>query len=310
MVSLENTLAKQNNHGVTKMRLESCQLFAQLLEGYVDEASTSISLISGQPGGKEVIQKLHQDMKLAHDQDYRQVEKISWSDLKDSYRGAWVIIQGTKGTGAIKARGGNTGSYEAVASAGGEVKSATDSRGGNIIDFLKGEIGKLQKFYVGKNTTAVQDKQKKRADAQRGADTTEINNEVLVKKFKPLWAKAIQTAMADIKGHVTNMIKNDAFEKAKKKLERIEKLQNGLEALENGTGDSPDFISAAVNTAVLMAASHYYPETTGNITRSYGSGYSSQFPEGPRQLLKDISGGDTKKIGAILTFFKRALISG
>jgi hypothetical protein len=61
-----------------------------------------------------------------------------------------------------------------------------------------------------------------------------------------------------------------------------------------------------------MTASHYYPETTGNLDRSrYGSsGVSAQFNEGPAQLLKDIAGGDQKKLGTVLSFFKRSLISG
>ena len=292
------------------MRIETCQLFAQLCEGFVNEASTSMSLISKHPGGKEVIAKLHKDMKLAHDIDYRPVEKISWSELKDSYRGAWVIIQGTTGTGAIKASGGNTGDYFAVASKGGETRSMNDGRGGNVIDFLKGEIGSLRKFYVGKNTTAVNDKQKKRADQKQGV-SGEVSQETLVKKFKPLWAKAITAAIADIKGHVANQIKNDAFEKAKKKLNHIESLQNGLEALEAGNSDTPGFVNSAINSAVLMAASHYYPDTTGNIERSrYGGGLNAQFSEGPKKLLSDITNGDQKKLGTILAFFKRSLISG
>jgi len=184
-----------------------------------------------------------------------------------------------------------------------------DSRGGNVIDFLKGEIGGLRKFYVGKNTTAVGDKQKKRTDAKVGTDTT-ISKEKLIKKFKPLWAKAITAAIADIKGHVANQIKNDAFEKAKRKLDHIEALQNGLEAIEAGSGEVPQFIESAVNTAILMAAAHYYPEQTGDITKSYGRSYSSANAEGPQQLLKDISEGDTAKLGTILSFFKRTLISG
>ena len=59
-----------------------------------------------------------------------------------------------------------------------------------------------------------------------------------------------------------------------------------------------------------MAASHHYPEKTGSITRSYGSGYNAQFAEGPQQLLKDISAGDQQKLGTVLGFFKRTLISG
>jgi hypothetical protein len=298
-----------NKAGVIKMRIESYQVFAQLLEGYVNEASTTMSLIANNPGGKEVVQKLHKDMQLAHDIGYRPVDKISWSELKDSYRGAWVIIQGTKGTGAIRAR---NSSYEAVASTGGETRSVSDGRGGNIIDFLKGEIGKLNKYYVAPNTTAVADKQKKRRDAQKGAGGTEVTQGTLVAKFKPLWARAITASIADIKGHISNMIKNDAFEKAKKKLNRIETLQNGLEQLEAGNSDTPGFLSSAINSAVLMTASHYYPETTGTLDGSrYGSqGVSAQFSEGPAQLLKDIAGGDQKKLGTVLSFFKRSLISG
>ena len=288
------------------MQAKSYQIFAQLLEGYVDEASTSLSLISGNPGGNEVITKLHKEMKLAHDQDYRQVDKISWSELKDSYRGAWVIIQGAKGTGAIRARSGN---YEAVASTGGEVRVVKDGRGGNVLDFLKGEIGKLQKFYVGKNTSAVDDKQRKRQDSQSGM-SQEINQETLMKKFKPLWARAITAAVADIKGHIANQIKNDAFEKAKKKLSQVESLQNALESLESGSSDVPGSVKGAINIAVLMAASHHYPDQTGTIGRGYGSNYSAQHSEGTQQLLKDISAGDQKKLGTVLGFFKRALITG
>ena len=290
------------------MRTESYQIFAQLLEGYVNEASTSMSLIASQPGGKEVVQKLHKDMQLAHDIGYKPVDKISWSELKDSYKGAWVIIQGTKGTGAIRAKGGN---YEAVASTGGETRSVSDGRGGNIIDFLKGEIGKLNKFYVGKNTSAVPDKRKERAAQQAGVGGAEVTQATLVVKFKPLWARAITASIADVKGHIANMIKNDAFEKAKKKLNHIEALQNGLEQLEAGDKDTPGFVNSAINSAVLMTAAHYYPETTGNIERSrYGGGVSAQFNEGPAQLLKDIAAGDQKKLGTVLSFFKRSLISG
>jgi hypothetical protein len=295
----------------TLMSPETFKLFAQFCESYLPEASSAMALIQQHPGGKEVVKKLHQTEQLGHDISYSAIPKISWSDLKDNWRGAWVIIQGDKGTGAIKATGGNTGTYLAVASTGGEPRSVKDSRGGNVIDFLKGEIGGLRKFYVGKNTTAVTDKKKKRAANAAGAGPTIVNNETLVKKFKPLWAKAITAAIADIKGHVANMIKNDAFEKAKRKLNHIETLQSGLESIEAGSLEgTPDFVGRAVQTAVLMAAAHYYPETTGDINRDYGSRYTTTHEEGPRQLLKDISEGDTAKLGTILTFFKRALISG
>lgn len=291
------------------MRTESYQIFAQLLESYVNEASTSMNLIVGKPGGPEVVKTLHKTMKLAHDIGYKPVEKISWSELKDASYGSWVIIQGTSGTGAIRAKGG---SYEALASKGGEVKSKRDDRGGNILDFLKAEIGKLQKFYVGRNTNYVSDKQYSREKRKAGAGTVQtVNKDTLIKKFRPLWVRAITAAIADIKGHVANMIKNDAFDKAKKKINYIESLQSGLESLEVGSEDTPEFINRAVSVAIMMAASHHYPEQTGNIERTrWGDGYTSQFEEGPKLLLKDIANGDTKKLGTVLGFFKRALISG
>ena len=291
------------------MQIASCKIFAQLLESYVNEDSTSMNLIAGQPGGKEVVIYLHKDMQLAHDLGYKQIEKISWSELKD--RASWVIVQGANGTGAIKST--SSGRYDAVASAGGPVETTSDGRGGNVLDFLKSNIGKLQKFYVAANTRSVQDKRKKRGEANKGQGSPAVTQETLVKKFKPLWVRAITASIADIKGHIANQIKNDAFEKAKKKLNHVETLQNGLEFLEAGSGDIPGFLNIAINSAVLMAASHYYPETTGNIERNArygGASYSAQHAEGPKQLLMDISNGDTAKLGTVLNFFKRSLISG
>jgi len=291
------------------MRPQSYQLFSQLLEGYLNEASTSLNLILDNPGGKQVVKHLHTDMGLAHDQDYRQVEKISWSELKDTRRGAWVIIKGTTGTGAIRATA--AGGYEATASSGGPVDSFADGRGGNLLDFLKSKIGKLNKFYVGNNTSTVNDKRKKRKDQQAGTDTTMVSVETLTKKFKPLWVKAITAAIADVKGHIANQIKNDAFDKAAKKLDHVKRLQQSIESLETDS-DTPNSVRAAINVAVLMAASHHYPEQTGAISRSGygGGGYNAERSEGGSQLMKDIAGGDQKKLGTVLTFFKRSLISG
>jgi hypothetical protein len=289
------------------MNLQTCETFAQLLEGFINEASTAMDMVAKDPGGADVVRHLHKTMGLDHALAYQRIDKISWSEIKGRSYGTWVLIKGSKGTGAIKA---GRDDYTAIASSGGEVRTLRDGKGGNILDFLKGEIGKLQGFYTARGTSAVTQKQQKRADAKAGAGPQEVDRDILVKKFKPLWVRAMNSAIADIKGHVANMIKNDAFSKASKKLKYIESLQASLEELEAGNGDTPNYIREAVQTAIYMAASHYYPEQTGNISRGYGGNYSTQFSEGPRQLLKDISGGDTKKLGTVLGFFKRALISG
>lgn len=291
------------------MRPQTIKIFAQLCEA-INEDSTAMNLITGNAGGSQVVKHLHQKLGLGHDLEFKEIPKISWSDLKDSYKGAWVVMRCSGGTAAIKARGGTTGSYEAIVSDGGEIQSKSDSRGGNILDFIKGSVGKPTKFFAAKNTNKVQDVQRQRRDRQDGSGPQKMDTNTLIKKFKPLWAKAISAAIADIKGHVANMIKNDAFDKARKKLDRVEKLQNNIEALEAGSQEAGDLVKMAVHAAVLMAASHYYPDQTGEITRGYSSGYSSQNSEGVTRLLQDLSNGDTAKLGTVLGFFKRTLISG
>ena len=58
-----------------------------------------------------------------------------------------------------------------------------------------------------------------------------------------------------------------------------------------------------------MAASHYYPDQTGEISRAY-NGYTVDNRKGTTLILADISNGDQKKLGTVLAFFKRNLISG
>jgi hypothetical protein len=291
--------------------MNTYQLFANLCESYLPEASSSLDMVKTAPGGPEVIKQLHQKSGLAHDQSYKAVDKIAWSELKDSYRGAWVIILGTNGVGAIRASGGTTGSYEAFTSTGAGVETINDSRGGNVLNFLKGNIGNLKKFYVGANTTAVKDKQQARTKRQQGLAGPQLTRDTLVTKFKPLWVKSMNSALADIKGMVGTMVKNDAYKKAKTKIEALERLENAIDAVESGNAEVPSFINSAVGSAIMMAASHHYPDTTGDITRSrYGGSYETQHQEGPKQLLADIAAGDTAKLGTILGFFKRNLISG
>jgi hypothetical protein len=295
------------------MRTEHYQLFADLFESFIKEDSSAIGMIGNLTGGNAVAQKLHKDMGLAHDQEFKEIPKIAWSDLKDMYKGGWVLIKGAKGAGAIRARSGD---YESVAvnPETGEIDTFRDSRGGNNLDFLKGHIGKLIGFYVGRDTGKTGELQRKRRDNKDATGPALVSQETLVKKFKPLWLKSMRAAEADVKGMITTMIKNDAYEKAERKLSILKSLQRASESMESGELDSaPEWLQRSVSNAVLMAASHHYPEETGEIQRSrYGGGGALQAnnPEGPKKLLQDIAGGDTAKLGTILGFFKRNLITG
>ena len=291
------------------MNTTGYKLFAQLCENIMFEDSSTMNLINGLPGGQQVVKYLHSQQGLGHAQDYKQIAKIAWSELKDAYRGAWVIMQYKNGVGAIKQL---NGTYYAVASSGEAPVAFQDGRGGNVMDFLKGKLGGNPiKLWVGRETGTTKDlKQKRLKSKQELEKTTTISPEALATKFKPLWVKAMTVAIADIKGHVSNQIKNDAFEKAERKLGQLKRLNDALLSLESDKSTKPDFLNTAIGTAVTMSASHYYPDQTGNITRSYSSGLVPDSQEGVQQLLKDISAGDQAKLGTVLSFFKRALITG
>jgi hypothetical protein len=293
------------------MRLQTCQIFSQLLEAYLPEDSTAMGIIGSLDGGKEVVQKLHQNKSLAHDQIFSRIEKISWSDLKGNSLGRWVLIKGSKGAGAIRAV---RDTYEGIAfnKESGQVETAIDGRGGNIVDFLKSKIGRLTDFYAGNPTGEVEKKRRDRRERNSPAASRVINKDTLVKKFKPLWIRAMTAAEADIKGMISTMIKNGAYEKAKKRISIAQSLTSAIDSMETGTlDDAPEFVGNAVHLAIIMAASHYYPDETGNIERHrYGGTYVSEFPQGPARVLADIAAGDQKKVGTILGFFKRNLISG
>jgi hypothetical protein len=129
-----------------------------------------------------------------------------------------------------------------------------------------------------------------------------------MKKFRPLWIRGVEAAIADVKGMVGIMIKNDAFSKAESKIALLKRLEGTLENIASGE-DSPNLIQQSVQAAIVMSAGHYYPEKTGEITKQRYSGYSSENQEGVSKLLNDIAQGDTAKLGTILAFFKRSLIA-
>jgi len=280
--------------------------FAQLCESVLFEYSSSIQLVRQLQGGDQLVKYLHKTQGLAHDQDYSEVPKISWNDLKN--RTSWVLLQYPKGVGAIKQK---SGSYEALASNGTEVEEFYSDRGGNILDFFKSRLGgNPRKIFVGKDEGNVRGKQAQRSQNKQSPEKPRVNRDALLVKFKPLWSKAIAAAVADAKGIVGQMVKNDAFEKASVKIKHLQNLTNMQDEFESNPDSVKDKLGPTINKAVLLAAAYHYPDETGEITKSWGHNWSSASNDGPNKLLQDISAGDTTKMGTILSFFKKVLVSG
>lgn len=279
--------------------------FAQLCENVLFEVSSSLNLVRQLKGGSELVKYLHKSAQLSHDQEYQQIPKISWSAIKDSQH--WVILQYRNGTGAIKS---DRGSYEALASTGqGDPEIFNSDRGGNILDFLKGRLGgNPTAIYVGRDSREVKRKLSSRADRKQNDDKPRIDQRALLLKFKPMWQRAITAAVADVKGMVGQMIKNDSFDKASNKIKHLQTLTNMLDQFETNPDSVLSGLDKTINKAVLMAAAHHYPDETGEIRKSWG-GIEPTSYDGVNKLLADISSGDTKKMSTVLSFFKRSLIA-
>jgi hypothetical protein len=284
------------------MKLESCKVFAQLLEELVYEDSTAIGTLGNHPGGKELAQYLHTNDKLSHNTSYRSIPRISWTDLKNS--DSWVLIKGDNGSGSVKID--NRG-YTAVISKNGEISSKNSSRGDEIKSFLKGNLGKLRQYYLGQDFGEVRTKKSDRSRANPSSKNTIGSASQLSNKFQPLFIKATTQAIADSKGHLSIMIKNDAFDKASAKLSKIKYLQNILIELQNGeyTRSHGDPIARSISYSIAMAAAHYYPDISDEV---YARANAQIESEGYFKILSDISQGDMKKLGTLLVFFKQGLL--
>lgn len=304
------------------MKPQTYKLFAQLCESVLQEATTLSTILPGEPAANKLITTLHRRFQLPHDQEYQPTDNISWSAINDTSKGAWVIIKFANGIGAIKALASKNG-YQVVGVPNESLEFTNDefTKGGDAINFFKElGLGKIQQLFVGTDTGEQARKVTKRATTRSQMEklkTTDVGT--LTMKFKPLWAKAINAAMADIKGMAVTMIQNDALRKAQAKIEKLGELQSILDAIESGELDTRqdiytsknkiEYLKKLVANSVILTAAHFYPEETGEVTRSYG-GYSGSRYDGNRKVLADIAAGDQKKLGTVLAFFKRQLISG
>lgn len=279
--------------------------FTKLCESYIQEDSTTIDLVGKYPGGEKIAKLMHRELGLSHDQQYKQVPKITWSTIKSSYTRNlhWILVQGSNSIGAVR---GTRDGYEVWAY--NTQRKTPDhiytNSGGEVLAFLKERIGRIEKFYLGADTGEYDKKIKQRQLTRLNKDKT-VEVDTILEKLRPLWVKSIDAAIADVKGMATNMIKNNAIGKAQKKLSQALNLQKALDKIENG--ESSEFIHERVAFAILMAASYYYPEKTGEITKSY-RGYSVESSEGRNQLLNDIASGDYNKLGTVLAFLRKGLI--
>jgi hypothetical protein len=251
---------------------------------------------------------MHKNMKLPHKNIEYEIGKFDVASIKgnrwqrNEATTNWLIYIGEKGSACVIYNANNS-SYTVVTASidPGEPVSIHTDEFKTITDFnrfIKQYIGKINTYLKGTGPEV-----EKKVTPSASSKFTNV----VLKKFKPILAKSIEKAVADVRGMVINQIKNDAFESAERKIKKLTTLINVLEDIQGHT----EFLSTVLRNSVLLTASYYYPDLTGNITTSrYGidTKYSSEKNKGPVAVMDDILQGDTQKLMHTLSMFRRQLV--
>lgn len=308
------------------------ELLSEMLNQVVNEESTAMSAVRQSPYADQLIRSVHKQLGIAHNLDWQKITKITWNDVKEKSPN-FILITGSEGTAAIRW----SGTYEALVSYNEGITHHSSDTSSAIMTYVKAGLGKITGYWITTDTgrrpqwgrfssNKVGDVEQKRAERKKSRKIStsifdpnaryEQNFEALMRKLKPLWIRNIQQAIADVKGAAGIAIKNDAFNRATKKLAYAESLQELLFKLQDepDSTEIPDKIKSALKYAVVMTAGHYYPDLTGNV--NYSSSYSYRSAggvtvgnrQGPEQVIQDIAGGDQEKMVAVLAYFKQVLL--
>lgn len=282
-------------------------------------------------GGREVIKKLYDESLIAHNQTYTEIRPrdITWSELRSRTYYSWVFFTGTEGTAAV--RSGTVDSKKSVSDIkyilvmstpekGQEVSKKPYTSSTQMLADIKNSIGKVTGMYFGKDPEERRQKKAERLSYKKSIAKAETTTpELLLAKFSPLIKKSAVAALANIKGHVMDSIKNDGFDKAQNYIKRAVLIKDMIDHMDyHGDEyklDENTVLKRVMDNALNMAAGHYYPELTGNFVRprySYSTSmleYTPQSLRGREKLLNDIAGGSTEKIGTVLYYFKMNLVT-
>jgi hypothetical protein len=306
-------------------------LFAVLCENIIKEASTTIDAIKKVPGGRELGQYLHKNHSMPHDFNFRKSE-ISLGRGGDNrwQGGRWYVIAGEKGAAALRYSNQNR-TYELVAPRPKNDEKFKDTPGdANFIDYsdssgkgtlgvMKSIIGKPVEVYMGdaEQTRSVAKKQEKRRELKNIQAKQELTSfdpvPYLLNKFKPTFLRVLKNADAELRGMIQMQIKNNAYQAAEKKLNKLKMLDKHIQNLElGGTDKDNEIFAPALTKALKLAAQHYYPELSGGlIPGGYDYGRNSfrlANDDGFHKLIDDIKNGDTKKLSGVLQYFKNMVL--
>jgi hypothetical protein len=310
-------------------RNEMHEAVSHLLNKMLDEDSTAMDTIRSSPYSDQLVKHMHSGLAISHDLKWEKQPKIAWSDVKKMSPN-FVLLSGSRGTAAVKWDGSRE-MWRVLTATGEGIKKYNESSINTAMPYIKDDIGKVMGVWeavgAGKSTGysnsskngpgAVDNLRLKRElsrkitnpnmmDPAAGYDD---NLKVVRNKLRPLYMRYIEHAIADIKGVVGMQLKAGAYDKASEKIVKLGRLQDIYDRLESNPRDIPEKIEGLIKHSAMMSAAHFYPEQTGQFTKSYGGSIDVADKSGLRQFVKDIANGDNKKLATLMAYFKNALLN-
>lgn len=294
-------------------------------EQQLAESSEVLDRFKDLPGAEPIIKGMHKSGKLLHDQKLITVDKLNVKGMRDAMRDRshtyYIFVRGTQDLGVIALGAGKAYVWT------DKLEQFRSNNFNELTAWLKQHIGKIVSYSYATNAhnavTALKSKRERRKSDKATPTDPELLAMFMINKLKPLIAKNIERAIADIKGFINTLIKHSNYSKLGDKVQMLKKLEEYLEKIEMTQDYNSSFIMSKMVNAVHAAALHHYPEVAGGLTdgdRYAGNRYghtigTSQFSYRPvqdhaavKQLLQDIKNGDTQKIGSILAFFRQELV--
>ena len=287
------------------MLVEDTVQFGHFLN-YLTEASAILNYFKGidAPGVNELIKILHKKYKISHDpHDIKQVpiKSINKNQLeltnieRDLYsRNSKVMLIFACEVGAAVMELKNQGGYN-VQTYNTQSGKHHASYVGNLKDtgsLIKEHVGKIKQAY--RIVLPVSTEKNKNKDK-------DYDIRDLAKKFQPVLLKTVEKSIADVRGVAMNMLKNDAYDLMRDKIQRLDQLHMLYTDLKTNRfstdrgGSMWEVLRDAINRAITLTVLMYHPNEL----------YSQQRDN----ILDDVMNGDFKKLSTILYYLKRELVA-
>lgn len=316
-------------------------MMSEMFRSVLDEDSEAMVAVRGSPYADQLIQRIHNKMNLSHKLKFQEKEKIQWKEIKE-VEPNFVLIAGTTGTAAVNWDGVR---YTAIIANAEGVTRGSNPSINTLMNDIKEGIGKPKKFWepvpvkvpqeydtyekrFGKDVALPTTIRRQRTAAKKldptkssnltpgGGLTREGDNLTkLFAKLKPLLLKYLTTALADVKGAAGIAMKNDSYNTAKKKLDLAAKLSDMIEHLSDpdmddgyARGSKDELLKNKIQHAVVMTASYYYPDETGDIVKGYNGALRPSKNVGTDHVINDIAKGDSKKLATVMAYLKQSFL--